>query len=202
MERAHNNYCMYPKRNPLALLTKYWHNWLDAYWLSRRPEQYLTLRWQSRARSGASLSLSLAPAGYYLHLSTSKKSRQQPPCIKLIKSPVTNNWLRLLILNTSVYLLTQFAGPPMTLPMTPTRVMQISAIWLVMQHRENFYNFTSSRRPNRSSRNSLHPHRRSKDVPPLPKDGSTAATTWTDQCQLQLALHGAKPFHCQWGSSS
>ena len=25
MERAHNNYCMYPKRNILGLLTKYWH---------------------------------------------------------------------------------------------------------------------------------------------------------------------------------
>ena len=97
---------------------------------------------------------------------------------------------------------TQFPGLPMTLLMTPTRVKQISAIWLVMQHRENFYNFTPSHRPNWSSRNSLHPHRRPKDVPPLSKDGSTAATTWADQCQLQLALHGAKPFHCQWGSSS
>ena len=98
--------------------------------------------------------------------------------------------------------LTQFPGPPMTLLMTPTRVMQISAIWLVMQHRDSFLNFTSSYRPNWSSRNSLHPHRRSKDVPPLPKDGSAAATTWADQCQLQLTLHGAKPFYCQWGSSS
>ena len=120
----------------------------------------------------------------------------------LASSWSNHQWLQLLILNTFVYLLTQFSGLPMTLLMTPTRVMQISAIWLVIQHRENFYNFTSSCRPNRSSRNSLHPHRRSKDVPPLPKDGSTAATTWTDQCQLQLALHGAKPFHCKWGGSS
>ena len=51
-----------------------------------------------------------------------------------------------------------------------------------------------STRSNWSSRHRLHPHGCPKDFPPLPENGSTAAAAWADQRQLQLSLHGSKPF--------